>query len=110
MSATEYVAGTEVIMTITFYDETVSPPVLADPTAATVVIQPGYGAAAIVLSLSNLNHVSTGTFTYAYDTTSVATPATGPVQHLVQAQATTGLRATSLPIAFTVLPAISPLT
>lgn len=99
--------GTAVTMTFTFTDEAGT---LTDISALTVVIQPGYDPAdALQLALSDLTHVSTGIYTFLYATLGITQATKKPVEHIVQAQTTGTLAATTDPVYFTVLPPAVPI-
>lgn len=99
--------GTAVTMTFTFTDEGGT---LTDISALTVVIQPGYDPAdAIALTLADLTHVSAGVYTYSYPTLGLTAVTKKPVEHIVQAQSTGTLAATTDPVYFTVLPPAVPI-
>ena len=98
--------GTPALMTMTFMDETVTPPVLADPASAALNIRVGYGVSPTVVPLASWTHVSTGVYTYEFSTLGLTTATGKEVECVAQVHATGGIQATSDPGRFTVVPAV----
>jgi hypothetical protein len=102
----EFYAGQPVDLTMNF---TNAVGVATDPSSGTLTIVSGYGANATTINIDFAVWVQlgVGAWQYEYDTTSLATATTGPVEVVAQVKTGSGLRSRSEPTRFTVLPPVA---